>query len=153
MFAAEVLGSTTSTINLVCVRVCVRVCALLPPFPSWRSVKVPRNRLNSFHTMCRIRGYWTMEDWLAFVETFSPWLFYKLPWKKEDEETKISFEEQWKVLRQAILYAIRYAPGQHLSARITQCRQDFLEYGRLIQKVSACQPRHVLLRNHAWCMM
>ena len=36
-----------------------------------------------------------MEDWLAFVETFSPYLLFDLPWKPCDHEIKEKFEEQW----------------------------------------------------------
>ena len=86
----------------------------------------------------RYKGCWMMEDWLAFTETFSNSVLCDLPWKAEEKDAKELFEKQWALLRQFVLYFLKYHEGEHTEERILQAQKDVLEYGRLAEEV--CEP-------------
>ena len=77
-----------------------------------------------------------MEDWLAFIETYSPYLLFDLPWKVEDAGVQAVFEEQWGLLREGSLYVLRYHEGQHTSERMERARGLFEKYAVSVQQVS-----------------
>lgn len=76
-----------------------------------------------------------MEDWLAFTETFSNSVLCDLPWKDSEIDMQNLFEKQWTLLRQSVLYYLKYQEGQHTEERILQAQKDMLEYGRLAEEV------------------
>lgn len=82
----------------------------------------------------RLKSLWTMEEWLAFVETFSPLVVHALPW--EDDEIKAVFEHQWKHLRTSCLYFLRYREGQHTDEQLFVAADAALEYAASAEKVS-----------------
>lgn len=89
-----------------------------------------------------------MEDWLAFTETFSNSVLVDLPWKAEEHDVRVLFEKQWALLRQCVLYFLKYHDGQHTEERILQAQKDMLEYGRLAEEVCDLFPVTV----HWLCM-
>lgn len=85
-----------------------------------------------------------MEDWLAYVETFSAYLLFDLPWQAEHKKVQAVFEEQWSCLRRATLYALRHHGGQHTEERIAEAQRLFVKYGELVEQVLlACLRRSV----------
>jgi hypothetical protein len=76
-----------------------------------------------------------MEEWLDFVDTFSAYVLFQLPWKADDADRQQAFELQWSALRQAVRYVLRYAQGQHNAERIDKCRRYFFKYARLVEQV------------------
>lgn len=76
-----------------------------------------------------------MEDWMAFVETFSLYLLHDLPWEDDEGEIRDLFEEMWGLLRPACLYFMRYDDGQHTEPRILSAQALLLQYGRLVERV------------------
>ena len=88
-----------------------------------------------------------MEDWLAFIETFSPYIFYKLPWKPEDKHIQQAFETQWSHLRQGTLAIMRQHPGSHTAERMRQAEQHFEAYGASAEEVRAANHAHHLLQT------
>lgn len=85
--------------------------------------------------VCRLRGNWTMEEWLAYVETFAPYLLYDLPWKAEDAAIRAEFEREWALLRRGTLHALRHHCGQHTSQRIEAARQALANYAAAAEQV------------------
>ena len=77
-----------------------------------------------------------MEEWLAFVETFSTYLLHELPWKVADIHVRDMFFQQWEHLRLGTLYFLRYHEGQHTEERIRSAQQHLLDYGCLVEKVT-----------------
>jgi hypothetical protein len=73
-----------------------------------------------------------MEDWLAFIETFSMYLFHDLPWPRgpETAEVRREFERQWDLLRPAMLHFLRFEEGQHSDGEIERHGEMFLAYLR-----------------------
>lgn len=84
-----------------------------------------------------MRALWTMEEWLAFVETFSPLIVHNLPWSAEDAEICTVFEEQWTHLRTACLYFLRYREGQHTDEQLQAAAEAALQYAISAEKVSS----------------
>lgn len=84
-----------------------------------------------------------MEDWMAFLETFSLYLLHDLPWKPEDREVRNKFERLWGHLRTGCLYFMRFVPGQHTWERILAAQEALLAYGKLAEEVrmsASCTP-------------
>lgn len=76
-----------------------------------------------------------MEDWMAFADTFSPFLLHSLPWKAADEPVKKVFIELWGLLRDGVLYFMRYEEGQHTEERIMAAQKSLLQYGKRAEEV------------------
>ena len=76
-----------------------------------------------------------MEDFLAFTETFSAYLFYDLPWQQGDKAVRENFEHQWALLRKGTLFVLRHHPGQHTAKRLEDARRAFEAYAVSIEKV------------------
>jgi len=72
---------------------------------------------------------------MAFVETFSLYLLHDLPWKAADAEVKKIFEELWGLLRDGVLYFMRYEDGQHTWDRILDAQKSLLQYGKRAEQV------------------
>jgi hypothetical protein len=77
-----------------------------------------------------------MEEWLAFAETFSPFILHDLPWKLADASIMNMFFNQWEHLRLGSLYFLRYHEGQHTEERIRCAQQHLLDYGCEVEKVT-----------------
>ena len=78
-----------------------------------------------------------MEDWASFVDAFSVFLLFNLPWKDEDKELRGIFEAQWGLLRQATQTVTRYVVGQHTEERIRELEEQLVAYGKSVAKVWA----------------
>lgn len=78
-----------------------------------------------------------MEEWLDFLETYSPHLLHDLPWKSNarEQELKKRFEGMWNQLRPGILYFMRYAPGQHTEDQVMDAQNQLLAYGKMAEEV------------------
>ena len=78
-----------------------------------------------------------MEEWLDFLETYSPHLLHDLPWKQNphEQELKRQFEGLWNQLRPAILYFMRFAPGQHTQHQLLETQKQLVEYGKMAEEV------------------
>jgi len=72
---------------------------------------------------------------MTFVETFSPFLLFRLPWKSEDKEVRDMFERQWGNLRKAVLFCLRHHPGQHTPAQLRKTKKQFEAYAFAAQEV------------------
>lgn len=83
-----------------------------------------------------------MEEWLAFLETFSAYIFYKLPWKAEDKEIQAAFEEQWGNLRRGVLMAMRHRDESHTPERMREAEEHFERYARSAEMVRTASKRH-----------
>ena len=78
-----------------------------------------------------------MEEWLDFADAFSPHLLRGLPWGNTPDEVRVRtvFEESWALLRQGVLYFMRFQEGQHTDEQITDAQKCLLQYGRLAEEV------------------
>lgn len=78
-----------------------------------------------------------MEEWLDFVETFSPYVLHDLPWKPEDKSLQDSFSSMWTHLRRSILICLRplnAGEGGHAAA-VAEVKDQLQKYAWLAQKV------------------
>ena len=93
----------------------------------------------------RYRNSWSMEEWLAFLETFCTFLLLDLPWNDTPEETiiKDAFESQWEHLRFGCLYFLRYHEGQHTANRTLTAQTHLLQYAAEVEEVRF-SPLHFL---------
>lgn len=90
---------------------------------------------------CRYKSNWLMEDWMAFVETFSLFLLHDLPWDDdEDGEVREVFEDLWGKLRIGVLYFMRFEEGQHTAGRILEAQKSLLNYGKRAEEVRSSLP-------------
>lgn len=76
-----------------------------------------------------------MDEWMAFTDTFSLAVLDELQWPHGTEGSKALFEEQWSLLRPAILYFMKFSEGQHTEERIRQAQDWLLAYGRSAEEV------------------
>jgi hypothetical protein len=78
-----------------------------------------------------------MEDWLAFIETFSLYLFHDLPWPRGQEWAEVGreFKLQWDLLRPAMLLFLRLEEAQHSDKQIDRHGEMFLAYGERVETV------------------
>jgi hypothetical protein len=78
-----------------------------------------------------------MEEWMAFLETFSPYILLQLPWPTTGQGPAVQaeFEAQWGHLRAGCLYFLRYHDGQHTKDRIDEAGDHLLSYAKLAEKV------------------
>ena len=101
----------------------------------------------SIYCVCmhRYRNPWSMEEWLAFLETFCTFLLHDLPWNDTPEEAivKDAFERQWEHLRFGCLYFLRYHEGQHTADRILSAQTHLLQYAREVEEVRV-SPLHIV---------
>jgi len=90
-----------------------------------------------------------MEEWLDFLQTFSPHVLHNLPWGDSPQEVKVRkiFEHMWGLLRPAVLYFMRFFEGQHTEEQIMKAQQMLLDYGAYAQEVGADQFSTRLLGN------
>ena len=72
---------------------------------------------------------------MAFVETFSPFILFKLSWKPADKDVQNMFERQWRNLRQAVLFCLRHHPGQHTPEQLRKAKRQFENYAFAAQEV------------------
>lgn len=88
-----------------------------------------------------------MEDWIAFVETHSLYLFRDLPWPTGEQWRTVrkEFEAQWTLLREGALFFLRYEPNQHTVAEIERHAGLLLEYGKRVETVCHALWRQALL--------
>lgn len=75
---------------------------------------------------------------MTFVETFSPFLLYNLPWEDKDKRIQSMFERQWGNLRRAVLFCLRHHQGQHTPANLQNARHHFEQYAFAVQEVRLC---------------
>lgn len=76
-----------------------------------------------------------MDEWMAFTDTFSLAVLDDLQWPLGSDATQAVFEEQWSLLRPALLYFMKYKEGQHTEERIRQAQDWLLAYGRCAEEV------------------
>ena len=72
---------------------------------------------------------------MTFVETFSPFILYKLPWQPADKDVQHMFEMQWSNLRQAVIFCLRHHPGQHTPKQLRETKAQFERYAFAVQEV------------------
>ena len=72
---------------------------------------------------------------MAFTETFSLYLLHDLPWQEGEEDIKDMFEKQWALLREGVLYFMRFEEGQHTSERILAAQKALVDYGKIAEEV------------------
>jgi len=84
----------------------------------------------------RYRGCWMMEEWMAFTDTYSLDLLSDLEWPVGTQAVQQVFEEQWSLLRPAVVYFLKYLNGQHTEDRIVQAQKWLLSYGSSAEQVS-----------------
>jgi hypothetical protein len=76
-----------------------------------------------------------MEDYVAFAETFSAYVYYKLPWKARDSVVQKVFGAQWGLLREVALFVVRHRDGQHTEDRLFAMERKLEAYGKLLGQV------------------
>lgn len=78
-----------------------------------------------------------MEEWLDFVDAFSPHVLRDLPWDEDPEQAPVrqTFEDMWYSLRQAVLYFMKFHEGQHTPELILEAQEHLLQYGKLAEAV------------------
>ena len=75
---------------------------------------------------------------MTFTETLAPLVFTKdLPWGNTpaERESRDIILHQWSHLRPALLYFLRYRPGQHTDEAMRDVVIHLMEYGASVQKV------------------
>lgn len=85
------------------------------------------------------RGGWRMEDFMMFVDVFSPFLFFHLAWDKKDETTRLMFNRQWTALRQTIMCCLRPITTESLTSQVAHYRRHIRTYASAVYEV--CTPR------------
>ena len=85
-----------------------------------------------------------MEEYMTFVETFSPYILHGLPWRPEHQHIQEVFERQWGLLRRIVLFCLRHHEGQHTPARLDQVQAHLDSYGASITEVCMCTYHRVM---------
>jgi hypothetical protein len=84
---------------------------------------------------CRKRQEWTMNEHSSFVETWSAYILYDLPWKPEDSRIQDVFEGQWSRLRRGLLAIFRDSGCNHTDERIDKFKVLLEEYAESAEAV------------------
>lgn len=84
-----------------------------------------------------------MEDYMTSLDVFTPFLFFNLPWKKEDAATQAMFERQWISLRQAMICVFRPDKSKSLASQVASYRRHIRHYYEAIVEVRMALDRYL----------
>lgn len=88
------------------------------------------------------RGYYTMEDWLVFMDTFGPYIFQRLLEEGELVGDRTVILEMFGCLRRAVQHYLR--PGPYSPEASAAAGNDLRQYAKLIEEVRALAPLDLL---------